>query len=138
MKFIILFLGVLILSTFMVSGIKEDLFVNEAVEKINGNELYLGFISESKYNIVKLIVEEEVYYFIYDINENLVKQNKEIEKPDVVIKLNSKEFEKLVEAYENNDVKELKKMVFKALPFMVKLNVVFQCLRTDWCRAMVF
>jgi len=133
-----IFWGILILSTFIISGVAEDstdLFINEITEKINENDLYLGFISESKYNAVKLVAEENIYYFIY---EKSVVKIVDICKPDVVVKLSSKEFDKIVEAYENNDLKKLKKMIFKALPFRVKWNTLFQCLKTDWCKEMIF
>ena len=127
---VILF-SLLVLNTFAVSGVAEnsdDLFINEVVEKINEDDLYLGFISESKYNSVKLIVEEDVYYFEYN---NLIEIVEEIEEPDVVIKLSSEEFDELIKVYENNNLAKLKRMVFKTLPFKIKISVFFQCLRTD-------
>lgn len=135
MKFAIVFLGVFILNIFMVSA-TQDLFVDKITEKINENNLYLNFISESKYNTVKLISEDKVYYLKH--NGIAVKIVEEIKKPDVVIGLGSEQFGTLIEAYENNNVKEFKKIIFGVLPFRVKFNVFFQCLKTDWCRKMIF
>ena len=48
------------------------------------------------------------------------------------------EFEEFMNAYEEEDVGELKNIILDKLPFRVKLNVLFQCMRTSWCRKMIF
>jgi len=133
-KFLIV-LSLLVFSMFFVSANNQAEFVNNLTEKINNENNYLDFLSNSKYNSVKLIAGEEVYYL--EFNKGELKSVPEM-KTDVTIEFTNEEFEEFINAYEKEDVGKLKEIILDKLPFMVKLNVFFQCLRTSWCRKMIF
>ncbi|KHO53799.1 MAG: hypothetical protein QT05_C0001G0021 [archaeon GW2011_AR13] len=133
-KFLII-LSLLVFSTLIVSANNSTEFVNNLTEKINNDNNYLDFISSSKYNSVKLIAGEEVYYL--EFNKGELKSVVEM-KTDVTIEFTNEEFEEFMNAYEEEDVGELKNIILDKLPFRVKLNVLFQCMRTSWCRKMIF
>ena len=133
-KFLII-LSLLVFSTLIVSANNSTEFVNNLTEKINNDNNYLDFISSSKYNSVKLIAGEEVYYL--EFNKGELKSVVEM-KTDVTIEFTNEEFGEFMNAYEEEDVGELKNIILDKLPFRVKLNVLFQCMRTSWCRKMIF
>ena len=133
-KFLIV-LSLLVFSMFFVSANNQAEFVNNLTEKINNENNYLDFLSNSKYNSVKLIAGEEVYYL--EFNKGELKSVPEM-KTDVTIEFTNEEFEEFINAYEKEDVGKLKEIILDKLPFMVKFNVFFQCLRTSWCRKMIF
>jgi len=133
-KFLII-LSLLVFSTLIVSANNSTEFVNNLTEKINNDNNYLDFISSSKYNSVKLIAGEEVYYL--EFNKGELKPVVEM-KTDLIIEFTNEEFEEFMNAYEEEDVGELKNIILDKLPFRVKLNVLFQCMRTSWCRKMIF
>ena len=133
-KFLIV-LSLLVFSMFFVSANNQAEFVNNLTEKIDNENNYLDFLSNSKYNSVKLIAGEEVYYL--EFNKGELKSVPEM-KTDVTIEFTNEEFEEFINAYEKEDVGKLKEIILDKLPFMVKFNVFFQCLRTSWCRKMIF
>ena len=133
-KFLII-LSLLVFSTLIVSANNSTEFVNNLTEKINNDNNYLDFISSSKYNSVKLIAGEEVYYL--EFNKGELKPVVEM-KTDLIIEFTNEEFGEFMNAYEEEDVGELKNIILDKLPFRVKLNVLFQCMRTSWCRKMIF
>ncbi|MBS3073160.1 hypothetical protein J4477_04985 [Candidatus Pacearchaeota archaeon] len=133
-KFLIV-LSLLVFSMFFVSANDSSEFVNNLTEKINNDDNSLDFISNSKYNSVKLIAGEEVYYL--EFNKGELKPVVEM-KTDLIIEFTNEEFGEFMNAYEKGDASKLKNIVLDKLPFKVKFNVFFQCMRTSWCRKMVF
>lgn len=98
------------------------------IKIVNDNPQYLSFINESEYKSVKLSIDEKDYYFVYENTSiKIVNSSKENFK----IKINYGDFEKLMKT---KNTREYAKYMLSKIPFGVKLNIFFQCLRTDWCR----
>jgi hypothetical protein len=111
-----------------------DSGMDEALGVVNSNPKYLEFINQSKYDAVKLIMDKTVYYFVYENGE--VKQVESAEE-DFSIKVNCNHINKIINAYNSQDPK-LKKMILNRIPIMVKINLVGQCMDTEWCKNEVF
>lgn len=111
-----------------------DPLIIQGLSEINSNPQYLEFIENSKYSVVKILVDKREYYFVYE--EGAVKQTQNAEE-DFSVKINCNQMKKLVEAYNNQD-SNLIKMVVKQIPLRVKVNLARQCMKTEWCKNQIF
>jgi len=108
--------------------------ISELLTKINSNPDYVDFIRNSEYSSVKAVIGGRDYYFLY--SDGAVKQV-EVANNDFTIRLNCKELEVIIKAYETQDPK-FKKKIIKQLPFRVKVSLFNQCMHYDWCKEKVF
>ena len=133
MKFLFIIL-LLVFSLGVVSAYNQNGFLEKVSKNINSNQDYLNFIDSSGYKLVELIVGNDSYYFQYDNSVSLVDEG----NPDFIVVFSDVEFENFMDAYNFGNVGILKKMIFEKIPFRVKFNVFFQCLKTSWCRTEIF
>lgn len=110
-----------------------DNFINTIIEKANSEEKYMAFISESKYNSVNAIIGEKAYYFVYDNEFNIVKQSGEVET-DFTMNIRAKKFAKAVALYEAGEYSSAALKISSEVPRKVKINLLKQCMNTEWCK----
>jgi hypothetical protein len=104
------------------------------IDKLNANQDYLDFIKDSGYDSVRASFGSEDYYFVY--TDNKVKLA-ESANSDFHVKINCKEMNKIIQAYNDKDPK-FKKMILHHIPFGVKVNLFNQCMNVQWCKDKVF
>jgi hypothetical protein len=102
-----------------------------ALDELNSNPKYIEFISQSDYDAVKINAGGNIYYFAYE--DNIVKQVESAEE-DFTIKINCNRINKIINAYNSNDSKYIK-MIIHQIPGRVKVNLINQCMKTEWCKA---
>jgi hypothetical protein len=135
-------IALLVLSIGVASAKSKDAFdenlVNSAIaqgiDKINSNQKYLDFISDSTYDACKVIIGEKEYYFNYD-GEKVI-QSTPI-NVDFEVSISYKKFKKAVDNYNNKNyglVMITAANIYNKLPKEVKKNLKNQCRETDWCR----
>lgn len=108
-----------------------EALVPDALAKVNGaDQKYLDFIAQSKYDAVRIIAGGNVYFFVYENNE--VKQVQTAEQ-DFTIKASCKKVNKIMDAY-NSENPKLVKMIIGEIPGRVKVNILKQCMATEWCK----
>lgn len=134
----------IILTSFAVSAISINNTsllpaITGTLDKINGNQDYLDFISKSSYHNVKLTACDDAYYFTYQ-NGSIQRANMIEVKSDITIRLSCFDTEKLAALYGDGTGADLRKFAmfaFSRAPFMARINVALQCLKTGWCRGKI-
>lgn len=130
----VLFVMMLFFCMFVVSGLETEEFIDDVVLKVNSNSTYLSFVSDLGYSSVGLDVSDDVYFF--ELNDSVKVVNES--DVDFVVRMDSEDFSDVMSFYESNDVGGLAEVFFDVVPFRVKLNTFFSCMKSGWCRGLVF
>jgi hypothetical protein len=113
-----------------------DSKITNGLTKLNANQKYLDFIAQSNYDAVRIIIDKQNYYFIYN-NETWKAEQVSTAQQDFTVKLSCNNVKKIMDAYNSNNPKFMS-MAASKLPVRVRMHLFNQCMKTPWCKEQVF